>query len=48
MEIAAQISLGPPNTADCTLEVFLVLLEHADTIGIPLSRSLAAIDFSEF
>ena len=30
------------------LEGFLVLLEHAETIGIPLSRPLVALDFSDF
>lgn len=30
------------------LEEFLVLLEHVETIGIPLSRPLVALDFSDF
>lgn len=30
------------------LEGFLALLEHTETIGIPLSRPLVALDFSDF
>lgn len=30
------------------LEEFLVLLVHVETIGIPLSRPLVALNFSDF